>query len=75
MLLALERKWLLAGLLGILLFLFNIYLSVTNALTIIELRHSIEHAHKSVAGLQRFIANAQAAEAEQRGFLITDLPE
>ncbi|MEX5217018.1 MAG: CHASE3 domain-containing protein [Nitrospiraceae bacterium] len=75
MLLALERKWLLAGLLGILLFLFNIYLSVTNALTIIELRHSIEHAHKSVAGLHRFLATAQAAEAGQRGFLITGLPE
>ena len=75
MLLALERKWLLAGLLGIFLFLFNIYLSVTNALTIIELRQWVEHTHKGIAGLQRFLATAQAAETGQRGFLITGLPE
>jgi signal transduction histidine kinase len=74
-LLALERKWLLAGLLGILLFLFNIYLSVTNALTIIELRQSVEHTHMGIAGLQRFLATVQAAETGQRGFLITGLPE
>lgn len=75
MLSALERKWLLAALLGILLFLFNIYLSVTNALTIMELRGWVEHTHKILAGLQRFLATAQAAETGQRGFLLTGMPE
>lgn len=75
LLLALERKWLLAALLGILLFLFNIYLSVTNALTILELRGWVEHTHKVLASLQRFLATAQAAETEQRGFLLTGMPE
>ena len=74
-LLSLERKWLLAALLGILLFLFNIYLSVTNALTVMELRGGVEHTHKVLAGLQRFLATAQAAETGQRGFLLTGLSE
>ena len=74
-LLSLERKWLLAALLGILLFLFNIYLSVTNAVTIMELRGWVEHTHKVLAGLQRFLATAQAAEMGQRGFLLTGIPE
>lgn len=74
-LLSLERKWLLAAILGIFLFLFNIYLSVTNALTIMELRGWVEHTHKVVAGLQRFLATAQAAETGQRGFLLTGMPE
>jgi signal transduction histidine kinase len=72
---ALERKWLLAALLGILLFLFNIYLSVTNTLTIIELRGWVEHTHKVLAGLQRFLATLHAAETGQRGFLLTGMPE
>ena len=62
MLLSLERKWLLAALLGILLFLFNIYLSVTNTLTVMDLHGWVEHTHKVLAGLQRFLATAQAAE-------------
>ncbi|HEX2055959.1 MAG TPA: CHASE3 domain-containing protein [Nitrospiraceae bacterium] len=74
-LLALERKWLIAALLGILLFLFNIYLSVTNALTIMELRGWVEHTHKVLAGLQRFLATVHAAETGQRGFLLTGMPE
>jgi signal transduction histidine kinase len=74
-LLSLERKWLLAALLGILLFLFNIYLSVTNALTVMDLRGWVEHTHKVLAGLQRFLATAQAAEMGQRGFLLTGIPE
>jgi signal transduction histidine kinase len=74
-LLSLERKWLLAAVLGILLFLFNIYLSVTNALTVMELRGWVEHTHKVLAGLQRFLATVQAAETGQRGFLLTGMPE
>lgn len=75
MVLALERKWLLAALLGTLLFLFNIYLSVTNALTMMERRGWVEHTHKTMAALQRYLATIQAAETGQRGFLITGLPE
>lgn len=73
--LALERKWLLAALLGTVLFLFNIYLSVTNAFTMMERRGWVEHTYKVMAALQRYHATIQAAETGQRGFLITGLPE